>query len=226
MTFLRHLPVVSASLLIFFTASCTTAHKHEPAAHGSHEPVPASTAWAKLKAGNARFSSASVTDGKPVAARRAETSEAQHPFAIIVGCSDSRTAPELVFDQNLGDLFVVRTAGNLVDDHALGSIEYAVGHGCRLIVVLGHERCGAVGEAMKSASADEHIGSLLRDIQPAVLAAKGRAGDAYANTVKEHARQVAARIRREARFGKAADEVLIISAVYDLDSGRVAKIRG
>src|ERR1051325_10528262 len=85
-------------------------------------------ALSKLRAGNDRFATSKVTEGKPVAARRAETAQSQHPFAIIVGCADSRTSPELVFDQNIGDLFVVRTAGNLTDDHTLGSIEYAVEH--------------------------------------------------------------------------------------------------
>src|ERR1043166_3571559 len=102
--------------------------------------VPAGGALAKLKEGNLRFATSKVSQGKPTAARRAETAQAQHPFAIIVACADSRTPPELVFDQNLGDLFVVRTAGNLVNDHALGSIEYAVAElGARLGVVLGHE---------------------------------------------------------------------------------------
>src|SRR2546429_4105503 len=94
----------------------------------------ADAAVVKLKEGNLRFATSDVSKGKPTAARRKETAEAQHPFAIIVACADSRTGPELVFDQNLGELFVVRTAGNLIDDHALGTIEYGVGNlGARLI---------------------------------------------------------------------------------------------
>jgi carbonic anhydrase len=85
-------------------------------------------ARARLKARNQRYASAKITAGKPTATRRAETAQSQHPFAIVVGCADSRTSPEIVFDQNIGDLFVVRTAGNLVAEHALGSIEYAVEH--------------------------------------------------------------------------------------------------
>jgi carbonic anhydrase len=100
-------------------------------------------ALSRLKTGNERFAGSKESTGKPVAARRAETAKEQHPFAIIVGCADSRAAPEIIFDQSIGDLFVIRTAGNLVDDYALGSIEYGVEHlGARLIVVLGHERCG------------------------------------------------------------------------------------
>jgi carbonic anhydrase len=147
-------------------------------------------------------------------------------FALIVSLmlvgADSRTAPELVFDQNLGDLFVVRTAGNLVDDHGLGSIEYAVAHlGARLVVVLGHERCGAVQAALESDHAPGHVGSLVRDIQPAVKAAKGRPGNALEATVVGNARQVAARIKAKAELGDLAKDVRIIYGVYDLDTGKV-----
>src|SRR5207247_447965 len=120
-----------------------------------------------------RFASSKISAVKPTAARRAETAKVQHPFAIVLGCADSRTSPEIIFDQNIGDIFVIRTAGNLVDDHALGSIEYAVEHlGTRLIVVLGHSRCGAVGAAVASEAAPGHVQSIVADIQPAVQAMK------------------------------------------------------
>jgi len=184
--------------------------------------VSADAALAKLKEGNLRFASSEVSQSKPTAARRAETAQEQHPFAIILGCADSRTAPELIFDQNLGDLFVIRTAGNLVDDHALGSIEYAVAHlGARLVVVLGHQRCGAVKAALESDHAPGHIESLVRDIQPAVKAAKGKPGDPLSATVAENARQVAAQIKAKAALGDLAKEVRIVSAVYDLDTGKI-----
>ena len=184
--------------------------------------VSADAALAKLKEGNLRFASSEVSQSKPTAARRAETAQEQHPFAIILGCADSRTAPELIFDQNLGDLFVIRTAGNLVDDHALGSIEYAVAHlGARLVVVLGHQRCGAVKAALESDHAPGHIESLVRDIQPAVKAAKGKPGDALSATVTENARQVAAQIKQKAALGDLAKEVRIVYAVYDLDTGKI-----
>src|SRR5205085_5530051 len=139
--------------------------------------------------GNLRFATSEVSQGKPIAARRKETAQAQHPFAIIVACADSRTGPELVFDENLGDLFVIRNAGNLVDDHALGSIEYGVEHlGARLIVVLGHERCGAVTAAMAGDTAPGHLQPVVRDIQPAVQAVKGKPGDATQLAVAENAR--------------------------------------
>src|SRR4029077_7916599 len=167
--------------------------------------VPPDHALARLKTGHERFAQSKVSTGKPVAARRAETAQDQHPFAIIVGCADSRTAPEIIFDQTIGDLFVVRTAGNLVDDYALGSIEYAVDHlGTRLIVVLGHARCGAVKAALGGDSAPGHINSLLRDIQPAVAASKGKEGDALTNAVHENDAEVAAKIRKQAQLGEHA----------------------
>jgi carbonic anhydrase len=184
--------------------------------------VSADDALARLKAGNQRFASSKVSAGKPVAARRAETAKDQHPFAIIVGCADSRTAPEIIFDQSIGDLFVIRTAGNLVDDYALGSIEYAVGHlGTRLIVVLGHARCGAVSAALGGDSAPGHVNSLVRDIQPAVAAAKGKEGDALANAIHENDAQVAAKIRKEAQLGELASQVKIVEGYYNLDTGKV-----
>ena len=179
-------------------------------------------ALSRLKVGNERFAQSKVSTSKPVAARRAETAKDQHPFAIIVGCSDSRTAPEIIFDQNIGDLFVIRTAGNLVDDYALGSIEYAVDHlGTRLIVVLGHERCGAVSAALAGSSAPGHINSLVRDIQPAVTATKGKEGDALANAIHENDAEVAAKIRKQAQLGELASQVRIVEGYYDLDTGKV-----
>jgi len=192
--------------------------------HGAS--LDADSALAKLKEGNARFATSKDSSSKPTAAKRAETAQAQHPFAIILACADSRTGPEIIFDENIGDLFVIRTAGNLVDEHALGSVEYAVEHlGTRLVVVLGHQRCGAVTAALASATAPGHVQSLVRDIQPAVEAEKGSAGDALENTVAENARLVAAQIRKQAELGEAAKDVRIVPAVYSLDTGKVELIK-
>ena len=179
-------------------------------------------ALSKLIEGNKRFTENKVSASKEIARQRAKTAQAQHPFAIIVGCSDSRTSPEIIFDQGIGDLFVVRSAGNLADDHALGSIEYAVEHlGSRLIVVLGHEHCGAVDAALKSATAPGHVNSIVRDIQPAVQAAKGKPGDTLANTVHENAMEIAQRIRKDAELGELASQVKVISGYYHLETGKV-----
>jgi carbonic anhydrase len=213
---------VLTSLLITATSVILVSGLVLAADHAASS-VGADAAFAKLKAGNERFATQPVTAGKPTAARRAETARGQHPFAVVVACADSRTAPELVFDQNIGDLFVVRTAGNLVDAYALGSIEYAVDHlGARLIVVLSHERCGAVQAALDSADAPGHVGNLVRDIQPAVLAARGHKGDALQNTIQTNAALVAVKIKNQAQLGKLGPEVRVTTGYYDLDTGRVA----
>jgi len=183
--------------------------------------VSADAALAKLKEGNARYVNSKVSTGKPTAARRAETAQGQHPFAIILGCADSRTTPEIIFDQNIGDIFVDRNAGNLVDDHTLGTIEYGVEHlGVRLIVVMGHERCGAVQAAVAGGETPGHIASIVRDIQPAIQAVKGKPGDQVHLAVAENARLMAEEIRTKANFGEIKD-VKVLPAVYDLDTGKV-----
>jgi carbonic anhydrase len=130
--------------------------------------------------------------------------------------------PEMVFDAGIGDLFVVRSAGNLSDDHALGSIEYAVEQlGTKLIVVLGHERCGAVTAAMAGPDAPGHVGSIVRAIRPAVEAVGADAEDRLGEAIAGNARRVAAAIRSQGEFGGHGDHLVIVPAVYDLDSGAV-----
>ena len=203
---------ITSKLTVFATIACLSVAALVLAADPPAASVPPDAALAKLKEGNLRFATSEESKSKPTAARRKETAQAQHPFAIIVACADSRTGPELVFDQNLGELFVVRTAGNLIDDHGLGTIEYGVAElGARLIVILGHERCGAVKAALASEHAPGHIDSLVRDIQPAVKAAKGKPGDALSATVTENARQVAAQVKAKAELGDLAKEVRIVS---------------
>jgi len=206
-----------AALVAFASAGAASAANNHDAPVVSPE-----AALAKLQAGNARYAAKSVSSEKPTAKARAASAQSQHPFAVIVGCADSRTSPEIVFDQNLGDLFVIRTAGNLVDDYALGSIEYAVEHlGARLVVVLGHERCGAVKAAVAGASAPGHVGSIVKDIRPAVTAVNKSPGDVLVNAVNENIYRVADKICRKAVLGDKASSVRVVRAVYDLDSGKV-----
>src|SRR6266545_3286958 len=144
-------------------------------AHSDQPSVAPAEAISKLKEGNGRYANGNLQHPGQTTERRAELAKGQHPFAIIVDCSDSRVPPEIVFDQGLGDLFIYRVAGNVIDDHGLGSIEYAVDHlGVRLIVVLGHQRCGAVDAARETIAAKGkapgHIQSLVTAIKPAVEA--------------------------------------------------------
>ena len=161
------------------------------------------------------------------AKRRAELTKSQHPFAIVLGCADSRIPPEIAFDQGLGDLFVVREAGNVIDDHSLGSIEYAVDHlAVRLIVVLGHQRCGAVKAAKETiaakAEAPAHIQSLVTAIQPAVE--ETTKGDLNA-TIEANVKNVTQALRSSTPILKPkvdSGELKVVGAYYSLDTGTVA----
>jgi carbonic anhydrase len=191
--------------------------------------VDARTGLKRLQEGNARFRGLEPVVDHRWAARRTEVATGQHPFAVIVGCADSRTAPELLFDQGLGDLFVLRTAGNLVDDFSLGSLEYAVEHlGARLVVVLGHERCGAVAAGLAGGEAPGHIAALVHDIAPAIAtfrrpaeATEAERASALEAAVKVNVARVAERIRAQAQLGDKTAEVLVVRAYYDLDTGVV-----
>jgi carbonic anhydrase len=158
-------------------------------------------------------------------ARQRQLVAGQHPFAVILGCADSRVPPELLFDQGLGDLFVIRVAGNIVDDVVLGSLEYAVEHlGTKLIVVLGHEKCGAVSAAVEGGGADGHLNALVAAIQPSVAATARDPGDKIHNCVIENARRVARQIRQSEPVLKEAAErngLKVLAADYALDTGKV-----
>src|SRR5436305_10408878 len=123
-------------------------------AHADQPVVPPAEAMSRLKEGNGRYTNGNPQHPRQSSEEREKLTKSQHPFAIVLGCADSRVPAEIVFDQGLGDLFVVRVAGNVIDDQSLGSIEYAVDHlAVRLIVVLGHQRCGAVKAAKDTIAA-------------------------------------------------------------------------
>jgi carbonic anhydrase len=163
----------------------------EPEHADAAPKVSPTEALARLKAGNERFVASKLEHPRQTAERRTELANGQHPFAIVLACADSRTSPELVFDQGLGDVFVVRVAGNVLNDETVGSIEYAVDHlGAQLIVVLGHERCGAVAAARETIAAKGkapgHIQSLVKAIAPAVEATAGEDAEATAKANERH----------------------------------------
>ena len=198
-----------------------------PAFAADEHPVgmPPDKAMAILLEGNARFVVHKETHPDASLERRHELVKGQHPYAIIVGCADSRVPPELLFDSGLGDLFVIRDAGNVVDSVILGTIEYAVEHlGVKLVVVLGHELCGAVTAAVNHTKA-AHLSSVLKAIQPAVVASRGQPGDAVHNCVLANARHVANKIRHSKPIlSKANDhgDIKVIAAVYDIETGKVS----
>ena len=180
----------------------------------------------ELIEGNDRYALDHVEHPHEGSQRRVDLSIAQHPFAIVLGCADSRVVPELIFDQGVGDLFVLRVAGNVADDAVIASIEFAVEHlGTRLVVVLGHERCGAVMAAIGHAFSEGKLNSLIKYIEPAVKAGQEANGDCVvSDTVKAHVNLMVKEIEstvpilsHEVKNGN----LKIVPAYYRLATGKV-----
>lgn len=208
---------VMATLALLLLAGSSLASEH-----GGVGPREALT---RLAQGNRRFISASLTHPDQSAVRRVGQAAGQTPFAIVLGCSDSRVPPEVVFDQGLGDLFVVRVAGNVADDLGIASIEYAAEHlGVHLVVVLGHERCGAVTAAVKGDPLPGHLLNLMEVLAPAVAATSGQPGDRVADTVTANVELTVERLRGCGPILRELvekGELQVVGAEYDLDTGEV-----
>jgi carbonic anhydrase len=195
--------------------------------HADQPIVPPAEAISRLKDGNGRYMNGNPQHPRQSSEEREKLTKSQHPFAIVLGCADSRVPPEIVFDQGLGDLFVVRVAGNVIDDHSLGSIEYAVDHlAVRLILVLGHQSCGAVKAAKETIAAKgeapAHIQSLVTAIRPAVEATVH--GD-LETTVKANVKDVVQALRSSTPVLKPkvdSSELRVLGAYYSLDTGAVS----
>jgi len=187
--------------------------------------VSADSALNSLKQGNKRFIEGKSMRPHQDLQRIKEVSLGQKPFAIIVGCSDSRVPSEIIFDQGLGDLFIVRTAGQVSTFASWGSIEF--GHavlGANLIVVMGHTKCGAVSAACKIPDVPGHIVTLINAIKPAAQLAKSQTGDEVENAVKINvAMQVQQLENLEPVLTKGIRNgaLKIVGAVYDLETGKI-----
>ncbi len=175
----------------------------------------------KLKEGNARFV-AGKPSAKNLVSQRQSLVSGQKPFAIILTCSDSRVAPEHIFDAGLGEIFVVRTAGNIADAIALGSMEYAAEHlGSTLLVVMGHESCGAVKAACMSGHAEGNIGAIVKELQAAVKMGNKEP----AKVVEENVKCVLEAIRKKSGILSNLEKegkLRIAGAVYSLSPGEVS----
>ncbi|MHC5768157.1 MAG: carbonic anhydrase [Nostoc sp.] len=151
--------------------------------------------------------------------------KAQYPFAAILGCADSRVPAEIVFDQGLGDLFVVRVAGNVVSDTVIGSLEYSTAVlGSQLIIVLGHRRCGAVAEAIKNEPLPGRIGLIIEGIKPSVERVKFRTGDNMQDAVIANIQYQTEKLQESSTIlAKLLGEgkLKIVGACYDIDTGKV-----
>lgn len=188
--------------------------------------------WDRLLRGNDRFLSGQPEHPGQDALKRAEVSGGQRPYALIFGCSDSRVAAEIIFDQGLGDLFVVRTAGHVVDSAVLGSVEFGVAVlGIPLIVVLGHDRCGAVSATVNALGETGVPTGFLRDVvervTPSVLAARNLHGPQPPSVEEieaEHVRQTAALlVERSSVLNDAvrSSRCAVMAATYRLQEGKV-----
>ncbi len=223
-----------ACLAIFFLATFAAAQQPAaPAAHHGHAVRPAQSPdkiWSDLMDGNKRFIAGKLKSRAVVSVRESLT-KSQHPNATVLSCSDSRVPPELVFDQTLGDLFVVRAAGNIAAPLGLASMEYAFDHlGSTVLVVLGHTKCGAVtaaasGEKMPT----PNLQAMVDQIGPAVEKVKGSAtGDALIEAaIKENVHQSAMDVLAHSevlRHAKEQGKLTVIEAEYQLDTGEVVRL--
>ncbi|MBT3377763.1 MAG: carbonic anhydrase [Lentisphaerae bacterium] len=184
-------------------------------------------ALAALMAGNCRYVTGQMLHPHQDVSRRETVADGQNPFAVVLGCADSRVPPEILFDQGIGDLFVIRVAGNVVDDFVLGSVEYAVAHlNTPLIVVLGHSSCGAVTAAVESGPHDGAVGRLIAAISPAVEESRESPGDVLANAIVRNAeRAVEALCASSIVTGARESGALrVVAACYDLATGAVSII--
>ncbi len=190
------------------------------------ENLSAQEAMAKLVEGNQRFVTLREKHPDDTKERRQEMLKGQHPFVVILSCSDSRVPPELIFDQGLGDIFEIRNAGNVLDEHVIGSIEYAVMHcGVKLIVIMGHQDCGAIAATLSGKSETKYIKSLEDSIQPAVEECKNHGHEVNSdNVVRAHVMQdIEELMTQDTDLVKYMKEnnVQLVPAYYHLDSGKV-----
>ena len=214
--------LLAIAALSIATTRAVTAADHGPA-------IGAEQALKLLLEGNQRFVAGKLERPNQMPVRRAEVAKGQHPFAAVLACSDSRTPPEIIFDRGLGDIFTVRVAGNVADQVVIESLDYSVKHlGVRVVMVLGHRRCGAVIAAVEGhEEANEDVGPMLRELKPAVQASRGMPGDPVENAVRENVKLVMKNLAasRELSAMVKSGELKIVGGIYDLDAGTIEMLK-
>jgi carbonic anhydrase len=214
--------VISAGVAVAVSSNLATL---EPAT--AKNIVKPDEALKALLDGNDRFVNQKRRYKNQGSARLQEVAKGQNPFASILGCADSRVPAEIVFDQGLGDLFVCRVAGNLATPEEIGSLEYgSLVLGSKVIMILGHERCGAVDATVKGEEVPGKIGSLLAAIKPAVKKSQGQPGDKLENAVKANVLVQIETLKSSPVLAKliAANKLTIVGSYYDLDTGKVSLV--
>ena len=227
-TFLNLTGTGGMALVAAVTGGAFWSIPSDQAIAASLEPLSPDAALKRLMDGNQRFVQQKSQHPDQSPTRMKEVARAQHPFATVLSCADSRVAPEILFDEGIGDLFDVRVAGNIVIPEVLGSIEYAAAIlGTPLLMVLGHERCGAVTAAVQGEPLPGHMGSFVKAIEPAISRTKGKSGDSVDNAVIANVQYQIEQLKQSSDIlsGRSQDGTLkIVGGRYDLDTGTVTLI--
>lgn len=175
--------------------------------------------------GNKRFYTGHLSHIDQSQQRVHAVAKDQHPYAVVITCSDSRVVPEILFDYGLGDIFNIRVAGNVLDESVLGSVEYSVAHlNVPVVLILGHKRCGAVTATVHHDNPHNHINYIIRQIAPAVKSAENEPGDIIDNAVRNNVANMITKLKEQSDIVISAIEkgkLSVIGGYYDLDSGRV-----
>lgn len=217
--------ILMTSLIIFAFTGCEKKHEPFEAEHNhsgtNQDPL------SKIMEGNKRFVNNTPAHPDESSERKKEISEHQHPFAAIVCCSDSRVPPEIIFDQGLGDLFVIRTAGNLMGDIELGSLEYALEHlGVKLVMVMGHENCGVIKAFLSEEEETGNIAKLValvksEEEETAALTVEGdKVNNCVLANIDHGVKQIKSAFHDFLQKEENKD-VKIAGGEYDLNSGKV-----
>ena len=218
---MRFFTAIIATLILLVLFSPTTQSSGQKA----EEKVTADSVLAELKTGNKHHVDHRYQHPHETIERQRELATGQHPHAEILSCSDSRVPPEILFDQGLGDLFIIRVAGNIASDTEIASLEYGAEHlHVPLLVVLGHESCGAVTAAVQGGPPDGHLAALLDLIKPAVEKTRGAPGDPVSNAVRANVEMVVKQLRASTPILSELVEhgkLKIVGAVYSIKTGSV-----
>ena len=211
--------IATLILLILFTPTSLSTGQN------AEEKITADSVLAELKTGNSHHVAHRYQHPHETLDRQRQLVSGQHPHAEVLSCSDSRVPPEIVFDQGLGDLFVIRVAGNVASDTEIGSLEYGAEHlHIPLIVVLGHQSCGAVTAAVQGGPPEGHLAALLDLIKPALEKTRGMSGDPVANAVRMNVEMVVKQLRSSTPMLSelvAHGKLRIVGAVYSIETGSV-----
>ena len=225
---MKKILVTFLAIIVAISATACSPKSKNNNAENEVEIEEAEQALEKLMSGNEKYLSGNITPDIDASLRKDLAKNGQHPYAIVITCSDSRVPAELIFDSSIGDIFVIRTAGNVVSDFEIGSVEYGAEHlGSPLIFVLGHTNCGAVTAATEGGEAEGKIQAIVDEIEPSVQKAKDvGAGDVLSKAIELNVMNSVDKILSSEIIKELKEEgkVEVVGGVYDIDSGTITII--